>query len=120
MSRQQWEVRQGRRISRRGASEEAFIVHILDETGRSVRSRWFKDRDEADLWAKANHATILASETGISQASDELPIAIGLTDDELRRILDQGGLCSVADVQLMATELLAIRASRGAAAKLAG
>lgn len=120
MSRQHWEVRQGRRISRRGASEEAYIVHILDDNGRSVRNRWFKDRDEADLWAKANHATILAAESGISQAGEAEPIPMGLTDDELRRILDQGGLCSVADVQLMATELLAIRASRGAAAKLAG
>ena len=112
MNRQRWEVRLGRRVGRNGVFDEAYVAHILDDAGQSVRNRWFKTREDAELWAKANQASVLATEDETAEAT---PVpADGLTDDEIRRILDQGGLCSVADVRLMATELLAWRAARAA------
>lgn len=110
MSKQNWEVRLGRRVGRNGVFDEAYVAHILDTTGQSVRNRWFKTREDAELWAKASQASVLATEDETADA----PVLIedGLTDEEIRRILDQGGLCSVADVRVMATELLAWRATR--------
>lgn len=112
MGKQNWEVRLGRRVGRNGVFDEAYVAHILDATGQSVRNRWFKSREDAELWATANQANVQATEGGTADAAPA--VADGLTDDEIRRIIDQGGLCAVADVRAMATELLAWRASRSA------
>jgi hypothetical protein len=111
MNRKLWEVRLGRRVGRNGVFDEAFVAHILDESGKSVRNRWFKSREDAELWAKANQANVQATEDEVAD-SPIPPSADYLTDEEVLRILDQGGLCAVADVRLMAGELLAWRATR--------
>jgi hypothetical protein len=110
MSRQRWEVRLGRRVGRSGAFDEAYVAHILDDQGQSVRNRWFNNREDAELWAKANQANVQATEEETADLA--VPPTDTLTDDEIRRIIDQGGLCAVADVRLMASELLAWRATR--------
>jgi hypothetical protein len=107
-------VRLGRRVGRNGTFDEAYVAHILDDAGNSVRNRWFNTREDAELWAKANQANVQATED--EMADIPVPPTDTLTDDEIRRIIDQGGLCAVADVRLMAGELLAWRATRTRAA----
>lgn len=109
MSSKLWEVRLGRRVGRNGIFDDAFVAHILDESGQSVRNRWFTNRPDAELWAQANQPNVQATEDGLSD-SPIPPNPDYLTEDEIRRIIDQGGLCAVADVRLMASELLAWRA----------
>lgn len=131
MSGQNWEVRQGRKISADGSWATAFVAHILDYSGQSLRTRWFTQRHEAEQWARLNYAIVVAAEGREPEADAAVPVASvppttrptasvsaatfgssALTVEQIQLILDRGGLCSQADAKAMAAELMALRAAQ--------
>ena len=104
MSSQNWEVRQGRKISADGSWASAYVAHILDGSGQSVRNRWFQTRVDAERWAQDNNSIGKALQT--ATVPEQVP---QVTDARLRQVIDLGGLCNAAEVLMMAAELLALR-----------
>ena len=110
MSSQNWEVRQGRKISADGSWATAYVAHVLDGSGQSVRNRWFSTREEAERWAQDNISIGKALQAAVAPAS--VP-QVG--EARLRQIIDLGGLCNASEVLAMAAELLTLHGERAEA-----
>lgn len=108
MGSQNWEVRQGRKISADGSWATAYVAHILDDSGQSARNRWFGTREEAERWAQDTVSIGKALETAATPSAGVPQIG----DARLRQIIDLGGLCNAGEVLAMAAELLTVRAER--------
>ena len=105
MGSQNWEVRQGRKISADGSWATAYVAHILDDSAQSVHNRWFRTREEAERWAQDNVSIGKALQAAVAPAA--LP---QIADARLRQIIELGGLCNASEVLAMAAELLTTRA----------